>query len=303
MVIMLRLGSIMKILVTGSNGMVGTELKKHLDNAFFFKHFNYPDLDVTNRHRTQEIIEYHRPDVIIHLAAKTDVDWCEYNPEECFAVNVEGARNVCEGAQKVKALLVFPSTFYVYPGDKESPYDERYDKVIPDKIIGTYSKSKWIGEVVVSEFKNMRHLIVRFGSLFGGGEKDKKFVSKVLRMVSSGVKEIRMIDNRFIQPSSVKDTARNLLSLIEKGGEGVFNMVGHGTASYFEYAKAVLEFAGVKDVKVISINSKDFKETAPRAFNLSAVNGRLGEMGLDRMRDWRLALKEYIEEIKSQFIE
>ncbi len=120
-------------------------------------------------------------------------------------------------------------------------------------------------------------------------------------MVQSGVKEIKMINDRNIQPSSVKDTAHNLLVLIEKQGRGVFNMVGHGQATYYEYAKAILEFVGVRDVKVTPISSQNFKESAPRAKNLTAVNGRLNEMGLDLMRDWRVSLKEYIDEYKEIF--
>ena len=224
------------------------------------------------------------------------MDWCEENPEECYNINVQGTRNVCEAAQSVGALLVYPSTCYIYSGEKIGPYDERVDKVIPEKIVGVYYKSKWEAENAVREVCGENYIITRLGALFGGGKQDKKFVGKIVEKVRSGIKEIPAVNDRAIQPSSIKDTVRNLLKLIEAKGRGVFNMVGHGSATYYDYARAIVEFLGVDGVQVIPISSSAFAESAPRAKNLTALNGRLQEMKIDFMRDWKIALKEYIYE-------
>jgi len=280
--------------------MVGTEFTRQFPKDPAFEYLPLPEFDVTQKDNVREIFRTLRPAVVVHLAAITDVDGCEKNPADCLKVNVEATRTVANASQAIGALMVYPSTFYIYPGEKDSPYDERYDAIDPKKIVGVYSRSKWEGEEAVRSVKDLKHLIVRFGALFGGGSRDKKFVAKVIGLVKSGQKTIQMVNDRVIQPTYVKDTVLNLMAVIRQGGAGTFNMVGKGQATYFEYARAILEFSGVHGVEVVPIASQDFKENAPRPKNLTAVNGRLAELGWDRMRDWKVALKEYLEDYKEE---
>lgn len=291
-----------KILVTGGSGTVGTELKKQLrqwdgyESVFFSHH----ESDVLNFPRAKDILTDYKPDIIIHLAAKTDVDWCEENPEQCYKINVVGVENIAKIAKELNAVFIYPSSFYVYSGEKDLPYDDRIDKPCLDKILGVYAKSKFLGEEVVRKILQ-KYFIVRFGALFGGGRKDKKFVKKVLDLTKKK-KIIRMVDDRITVPSSVKDTVTNLIRLIQTDKYGTYNMVGHGQASYYEYAKAILNYAGIDNVKIIPIKSNSFKEKALRARNLSIINGRLKDLNLDLMRNWRSSLKDYIEELKKEGI-
>ncbi len=282
--------------------MVGTEILKVTDPDFQFIGLHSNVLNVKDAGQIKALLNAQKPDVVIHLAAKTNVDWCERNIAECQTINVQGTRHIAQAATEINALLVYPSTSYLYPGDKEQPYDERVDAIDPKKVIGVYAQSKFEGEIVVQNMTHLDFIIPRFGALYGGGKEDKKFVAKVLGLVKEGKKEIKMIRDRVIQPSSVKDTVANLLALIKRQGRGIYNMVGHGQASYYDYAQAILEFADITDVRVIPIQSQDFKESAPRPKNLTAINGRLQEAGLDLMRDWRIALKEYVLEIKDDFL-
>ncbi len=284
----------MKLLLSGWKGTVGAEFIRQAKLHSFISEVVCPELDVIDGKKTFEVVQRVGPDAIFHLAAKTDVDGCERNVQECYNVNVDGTKNICAAAKAVGAWILYPSTTYIYDGDKGSPYDERVDQIIPNKIVGVYSKSKWEGELLIRELP--QHVIVRFGALFGGGSKDKKFVAKIIQKVRSGVKEISAVQDRVIQPSSVKESVNNLLKLIEIQGRGVFNMVSLGCATYVEYAQAVVDFIGAKDVKVVGVPSLQFLEAAPRAKNITAVNGRLDEMGINLMRDWRVSLKEYIDD-------
>lgn len=276
--------------------MVGTELKNQLSLSSAYKDMvvYVSPVDVTNKNQILDVFSSFKPTLVFHLAAKTNVDWCEDNRDKCFAVNVEGTRNVVLAAKQVGATVIYPSTFYVYSGEGDRSFDDRVDVPNLAEVKGVYARSKLLGEMEVTKSGINNYFIVRFGALFGGGEKDKKFVSKVLQLVSSGKKVLKMVDDRRIQPSSVSDTVNNILELSKTTHYGVYNMVGHGHASYYEYALEIVECIGAKHVSVVPIKSAQFVETAPRAQNLTAVNGRLSEIGLDLMRDWRDSLREYL---------
>lgn len=294
-----------RILVTGGAGVVGTELQRQIpltsgyDNAVIFS----PAVDVADQIGVAEVFKTFKPTIIFHLAAKTNVDWCEGNKEACYNVNVAGTMNMVSEAKEAGAIFVYPSTFYVYnltDREQDRPFDERLDKPNLDGIKGVYSRSKFLGELEVLKSGIDKYFIVRFGALFGGGLKDKKFVSKVLDMIKIGEREIKMVSDRIVQPSSVQDTVRNLLVLVKTPYYGIYNMVGHGSASYYEYAQEIIKILGKTDVRVIPISSSQFKEKAPRVKNLSAVNGRLSELGLDLMRDWRRSLEDYLSSLKKE---
>lgn len=291
-----------RILITGGSGVVGTEFQRQIPLTPGYEDavMAAPKIDVTDRGQVLEAFNSFRPTLVFHLAAKTAVDWCEENQEACNAVNVEGTRNVARAAQEAGAVLVYPSTFYVYSGDSERPFDERFDMPDFNQIKGVYSQSKFLGEQEVMASGLEKFFIVRLGALFGGGEKDTKFVAKVLTLIQNGKKTLKMVNDRRIQPSSVSDTVRNLLALAKTSFYGVYNLVGHGSASYYEYALEIVKNLGLTDVvEVLPINSSQFKEKAPRAKNLSAVNGRLNEIGLDLMQDWKDSLSDYLVEVQA----
>lgn len=296
-----------RIIITGGSGVVGTEIKKRIPLAVGYQDSVVlaPAVDVTDREGVAKIFASFKPDLVFHLAAKTNVDWCEENEEQCYQVNVEGTKNVVLAAKRLGAKFVYPSTFYVYNtknADCSRPFDDRIDNPALEKIVGVYSRSKFLGELAVVESGIAEYFVVRLGALFGGGVKDRKFVGKVLDLVRTGSKTLKMVSDRRIQPSSVADTVRNLLKLVETTHYGVYNMVGHGSASYYEYAGEIIKILGVKDVKVIPITSSQFEESAPRAKNLSVINGKLGEIGLDLMRDWRESLCDYVSSLREEVL-
>jgi dTDP-4-dehydrorhamnose reductase len=289
----------MRVLITGALGMVGTELTRQLASRQICEEVISVSGDVRELAQLKPAVLHHKPTLIVHLAAKTDVDWCEINPDECNAVNVSGTVNIATLARQVEALLVYPSTFYIYPGERKKPYDERFDRVIPDKIAGVYARSKFAGEQVVRALAGP-HIIARLGAIFGSWEREKKFVRKIIEQIQRGKKELRLVNDRVIQPTYVKDTVHNLLELIRAGGRGTYNIVNHGSATYYEYGRAIVKFMERSDVNIVPVSSEEFVEQGVRARYLTAVNGRLKEEGLDLMRPWRVALKEYIVELRAK---
>lgn len=284
-----------KILITGAGGTLGQELLKYLSADKQILALGSNNLDVTAEQAVFAQVQAFKPEVIFHFAGKTNVDWCQTHVEECNVVNIKGTLNITLAAQKVGAILVFPSTYYVYEGLTKIPVDDRFDRPSLSKIHSVYTRSKILAEEEIVTLKYPQIFVLRLGSLFGGGKNDKKFVGKILSMAKTK-KEIAVVTDRFVQPSYTRDTIKTILALVAAQKFGTYNMVGHGNASFYEYARAIFEYANVKKVRLIPIAASEFSEDAPRAQRLEVINGKLADLGLDLMRDWRVALKEYIQE-------
>ncbi len=285
-----------RILITGAGGTLATELVKQLgEKSGQILALDSNRFDVTNPQDVSQTISHFRPTIVYHFASKTDVDWCEQHPDQCNKVNIHGTEIVAKEAKKAGAVLVFPSTYYVYMGLKSFPIDDRIDAPDINLVKGVYTLSKLKAEQVIQKLNYSRSFVVRLGSLFGGKKLDKKFVGKILKLAKTK-KIIRLVNDRYIQPSYIKDTIVNLLALVDSANFGTFNMVGHGLASFYDYGRAILKFAHIKDIQLVPITSKEFSESAPRADRLQVLNGKLSDLSLDQMRKWQDALKECIQE-------
>lgn len=285
-----------KVLVTGATGNLATELIKQLSPADYrVIALSGRDLDVSDIKKFSSEVSASRPDIIFHFAAKTDVDWCETHVQESRVVNVDSVAKAVRLAKEYNSILVFPSTYYVYEGINKNIIDDRNDSPIFNKIHSVYSQQKYAAERIIATSAHAKYFIVRLGSLFGGSKSDKKFVGKILRLAATE-KKIPVVCDRFIQPSYTKDTVHALLKLVTTHHYGIYNLVAHGLASYYDYAQAILKYAQLPHVALIPIKAADFPESAPRSQRLHVINGRLQDLGLDTMRDWRIALKEYIQD-------
>ena len=178
----------MKILITGANGQLGTELRRciaagktelgplpaKLQRATVLA-TDVDTLDITNRHEVAAYVRHHAPDAIISCAAFTNVDGCETNREAAFAVNALGARNLAMAAEEIGAKLVHVSTDYVFSGDAAQPVWE-YDLPAPRSV---YGKTKLLGEQYVQQFCT-HYFIVRTAWLYGYA--GNNFVKTMLRL-------------------------------------------------------------------------------------------------------------------------
>lgn len=279
----------MRILVTGSNGMVGhavREVFKGHDLILTDKH----NLDVTD---ADKVLSYwtKEPELIMHLAAETDLEYCQRNPSKAYMTNTTGTMNVVMLAKNLNIPIIYMSTAGIYDGSKQSPYDYRSQS----NAINAYGRSKLYGEYMVSEYR--KHFIFRASWMMGGGPGvDKKFVNKFITKVNKGEKVIKVCDDVFGSPTYTIDLVKSIKKVIGEISysswdcENTFNLAGLGVASRFDVAQEIVKILGL-NVKVVPVKSTDvgLEFPCPRAKNEVLVNN-----GPNEMRHWKESLKEYL---------
>jgi dTDP-4-dehydrorhamnose reductase len=282
-----------RVFITGANGMLGTDLCNLFENeGYQIFCTDIENLDVCDFNKVQKIVDQIQPDYVIHLAALTDVDKCEREPDKAFQINTIGTQHVALACQKTGALMIYVSTLSVFDGRKYEPYTE-FDTPNPKSW---YSRSKYRGELVVEKHLN-KYYIVRAGWMFGGGLEDKKFVAKIMELASKNG-SINAVDDKFGSPTYTRDISCGIEQLIKTGLYGTYHMVNTGGyCSRFEFAKAILEYAGNTTCAVHPVSSAVFPLPAPRPRMEAARNYSLELQGWNWMPAWRNALKGYINTV------
>lgn len=287
-----------KLLVTGSGGMVGHYVKKVFDDfdmSCTDINGDYPKLDVVNTGQTKKMIQDANPDIVLHLAAATDVDKCEKDPDWAYACNKDGTRNVAMACRDSGATMVYLSSGSVFSGRLERPAKETDE---PDPV-NTYGKSKLAGEREVQSILN-KFYIVRAGWMMGGGpEKDKKFIGKIMKKILGGEKHLKVINDKFGSPVYAKDLLLGIKKLLNiNSGFGVYHMVNANerSSSRYDITVAIKEILKKDNLNIEPVSSEAFDLAAPRAFSEELENFNLKKMKLDFMQPWKNALKEYLSE-------
>lgn len=276
----------MNALVTGSGGLLGHALLRVLGRCGArVEALERRELDVARRRAVQRAVAKASPDVVFHCAAYTAVDRAESEPERTFAVNEGGAANVAAAAAAAGALMVYPSTDYVFAGDSPAPRRPD-DEVAPRSV---YGRSKLAGEEAVQR-SGARHLIARTSWLFGAG--GRNFVDSVLARAARG-ERVRVVDDQTGRPTWTDDLARALAELARAGREGVHHVACSGRATWRELAQEALQLAGVA-ATVEAATTEEFGGAAPRprwsVLDISATEAALGRP----MPRWQDALARYL---------
>jgi dTDP-4-dehydrorhamnose reductase len=288
---------ISKIYITGCGGMLGEAFYKQFNDDYILsctdKNVNEPwlsFLDFRDFSAFRKDVFDFQPDYLFHLGAFTDLEFCEINPEATYRNNTSAVKAVVEIANNLDIPILYISTAGIFNGEKE--YYTEWD--IPDPL-GVYANSKYLAEKYVIE-NAARYLVCRAGWMMGGGPwKDKKFIQKIMKQIGEGAKEIHVVTDKNGTPTYTHDFARNVKLLIEDGVSGLFNMVCEGQTSRYEIATELIKILGI-DIKIIPVDSSYFKEYfAPRPACERLINKNLNSLGLNIMRDWQVALREYIE--------
>ncbi len=277
-----------RIYITGAQGMLG----KAVSNIFRERYELFPvdlvEVDIRRPDLIREDILRYDPDLVLHLAAMTDVDRCEEEPDEAYGVNALGTRNVALACQLTDAVMLYVNTGSIYDGSKETPYIE-YDTPGP---VNVYGRSKYAGELYVRELLS-RYYIFYTCWMFGGGAEDKKFVAKIIDLAKNN-RELRIVDDKRGSPTYTVDMASAMFQFVESGLYGRYHCVNSGSVSRFEVAKAIIEAAGLEGCSLLPVSSSEFDLPAPRPANESMRNYNFELLGFDMMRDWRSALFEYV---------
>jgi dTDP-4-dehydrorhamnose reductase len=297
------------VLITGCGGMLGKAMYAKTVEKYGESFVRATDidlnepwlskLDVRDIREYEEAVREWKPSIIIHLAALTDLEYCEKNSNDAWATNALGAENAAILAHKYNVLLVYISTAGIFDGGK----DEYTDFDTPNPL-GYYAKSKCHGEKFVEQHLS-KYYIFRAGWMMGGGlKKDKKFINKIYKQIKSGSKELFVVDDKLGTPTYTVDFASAIMKVIDSDYYGLYNQVCEGSCSRFDVAEEFIKQLELTDkIKVTKVSSDYWKEEyfAPRPASEKLINVKLTMRGINYMRDWRVCLAEYAQEFKKDF--
>jgi len=286
--------------MAGCGGMLGEafyiQFKKEFELKCTDKDVNADWLSFLDFRHFEEyrndVIDFN-PDYLFHIGAYTDLEFCENNIDDTYATNTISVENAVKIANELEIPLLYISTAGIFDG-KLNSYD---DWALPNPL-GHYARSKYAGELFVKE-NVCKHLICRAGWMMGGGpQKDKKFIQKLMKQIKSGKRELFVVNDKDGTPTYTHDFAKNVKLLLEKEFWGLYNMVCGGQTSRLEVAKELISLLKKNNtIKITEVDSDYFSKEyfAERPPNERLVNKKLNLRGINIMRDWKIALKEYLD--------
>ncbi len=286
-------GRRLRVLITGGSGMLGSDILPVLERQFEVYAPPRTQLDITDFPKVKQTVEEGKFDWVIHLAALTDLDWCEDHPEIAHRVNAEATGFLAEVSKNAGAKFAYISTSGIFDGKKRNPYTE-HD--IPSPI-NVYGKSKYEGEKFVREvFGDKGYLILRVGWLFGGGAQDKKFVGKMFQLLREK-EQVLAVNDIVGSPNYSVDIGEAIVKLIEGDFSGIFHIANSGEpASRYDIATAMKEFMN-SPTEIIPVSAEKFPTKAPRPPMEAIASVKLEDALGHPMRHWREALEEYIHRL------
>ena len=276
----------MKVLITGIQGQLGYDIAKVLDK----RKVDYyapveKEMDITDQAMVLKVLEKYHPDAVIHCAAYTAVDKAEAEPEKCWAINVDGTRNLAEGCKIIDAKLVYISTDYVFEGTGSKFYKTE-DSVNPQNV---YGASKLAGELAVRSIL-YKYFIVRTSWVFG--RNGNNFIKTMLRLAETK-REVSVVCDQIGSPTYTADLAPLLCDMILTEKYGVYHATNEGVCSWAEFAEEIFRLAG-KGVRVRAIPTKEYPTQAVRPLNSRLSKDSLVRAGFKRLPEWQIALERYL---------
>lgn len=279
-----------RICITGSKGMLGTHLVKVLSVDHEILALDLPEFDVTRRDSVRAVIGDFKPDLIIHCAAFTAVDLAESEVEKVSLVNALATRWMAQTAAELNAPLVYYSTDYVFCGSTgRVPFNE----FMPTAPQGVYALSKFAGEEEVRTYQP-RHYIIRTSWLYG--PYGKNFPAVILK-AAEDKPFLNVIDDQTGAPTHTFDLAEQTMRIVENGAFGLYHVSGNGSCTWHEYAKAVLEIAGIEK-RIEPVTTTEYGAAAPRppysVLDHMALRNSIG----DTIPHWRDSLEKYFDTLR-----
>lgn len=277
---------VMRVLVTGSHGQLGSELVSILgERGTIVMGVDRPGIDITQAGSIATAFGLFEPTVVINCAAWTAVDDAEANEEAAFLVNGVGPELLAQACSASGAWMLQVSTDYVFAGDASTPYAEWS----PTYPLTAYGRTKLAGERAVKEVLADSHWIVRTAWLYG--LHGNNFARTMLKLEKER-DTVSVVTDQIGQPTYARDLAHQLIALIDAHPvAGTFHGTNAGADSWFEFARAVFEGAGADPARVLPTDSAAFVRPAPRPAYSVLGHEAWASVGLEPMRDWREALR------------
>lgn len=283
----------MKILITGANGMLGKDLQESLVNYEIIA-TGSKDLDITDYDAVLNKFDEFKPDFVINSAAYTAVDDCETHYDEAYAVNAIGPKNLAIACNNLDIPLVHFSTDYVFTGDKRTPLLEN-DELGPKSV---YGKTKLMGEEFIEE-NHDKYFILRTAWLYG--LHGSNFVKTMLTLAENH-DEVSVVYDQIGSPTFTRDLALAICELVEyyinnkrdMSKYGVYHLTNSAECSWYEFTKEFYKIANL-DTKVNPVTTEEFPRPAPRPHYSVLSNEKWVNAGFTPMREYKEAIKDYLD--------
>ncbi len=266
----------MKILLTGSNGMLGSGLSAMLSNSthtvcatgkgpcrlskqLLHDRFQYQELDITDHEKVDAIIDAFAPDAIIHGAAMTQVDDCERNKSLCYSINVDGTRHLLAAAEEVNARFCFISTDFVFSG-ADGPYEEK-DKTGP---VNFYGETKELAEQFVAS-SNLNWSIARTILLYGKAEPSirSNFIYWVRENLEAK-KPFKVVNDQIRTPTFIPDLVQGINLILQKGARGIYHLSGQDQHTPYSMAITIAKYLNLDPILMEPVDASTFSQIGKR---------------------------------------
>lgn len=277
----------MKILITGANGMLGTDLTQLLTTQFEVIAIDIQQLDLIDNEATIDYITNLKPNIIINCAAYTNVDGCETEIDIAYKVNAVAPRNIAVAANNINAKFLHISTDYVFDGETDKPYQED-DTTNPLCI---YGKSKLMGEDHVKNLSS-KYFILKTQWLYG--RNGNNFVKTMLKLADESP-SIKVVNDQFGSPTYTRDLCAVIEQIIKTENYGTYHITNSGVTSWYEFAKTIFTLSNI-EVDLKPCTTEEFPRPAhrPKFSKLDNYFWRIN--GFSELRNYKEALKYYLRE-------
>ena len=268
------MSKVKKILITGSNGLLGQKLVYNLkqrkdvelyataigENRLIDKSgYSFLSLDITDRNNVNKVIENVGPDVIINTAAMTNVDACEINKEACWKINVDAVNYLVEASLKFNSHFIHLSTDFVFDGES-GPYSE---KDTPNPL-HYYAESKLAAEKIIQQ-KSNNWAVLRTIIIYG--ITDNMSRSNLVLWSKGEIEKgntIRVVNDQYRSPTLAEDLAEGCIAVADKNAQGIYHLSGPETNSILELVHKVAEYYNLDKSKIIPVTSASLNQPAKR---------------------------------------
>lgn len=295
-----------RILIFGSLGQLGVELRRWYARSAVVTAVDLPDVDITNEASLRAFIRVTNPEVVLNAAAYTAVDRAETEQELAHAVNAEAPRVMAEECRHLNALFVHYSTDYVFDGTKPAPWVE----TDTPKPLSVYGASKLAGEQAVASVGG-RYLIFRTSWVYGAH--GKNFLLTMLRLGAER-DQLSIVDDQIGAPTTANLLALNTRAIVAgildgdfgdaSSWAGLYHMTCSGSTSWFGFAEAIFSrasgFLGAKTPVLTPISTSAYPTPAKRPLNSILSNEKLDARFGVSLRSWQSGLDDVFADLMAK---
>jgi dTDP-4-dehydrorhamnose reductase len=289
-----------RIYIAGAGGMLGEAFHAVFGTDYVLRctdiDVNAPwleHLDFRDAAAYENDVRSFAPDYLFHLGAHTSLEYCDTHPDDAYQTNTLSVENAVRIANDLDIPLLYISTAGIFDGAQDT-YDD-WDTPNP---LGHYARSKFMGELHVQRSVR-RHLVCRAGWMMGGGPtKDKKFIQKLMAQIKAGRTVLQVVDDKLGTPTYTHDFAATVRVLLEERLWGLYNVVCGGTTGRLEVAQELVAMLGLQSRVMIEPVTSDFfaqEYFSQRPASERLITKKLELRNITTMRDWRLCLREYLD--------